>query len=117
MDLVTFAERGRRLLWAQTCSVQRSVGTPAGYAAPTDQHLFLRCSRVYEIGIEEEEKGFLTTTSRALKIYIEIPDSGDIKEHDRVVVNDENYIVIKANRVPHENPSFYEAIVDYRRGQ
>jgi hypothetical protein len=72
---------------------------------------------VYELSIEEMEKGWLTTTSRPLKIYVDIPVTGEIKEHDTVVIDSENYYVIKANRWPHTDPVYYELIVDYRRGQ
>jgi hypothetical protein len=97
--------------------VQRSDGTAAGYSTPSDSLLNLNCSRIYELSDEEKEKGSLTTVSRPLKIYTALPSTGAIQEHDVLVVNDENYHVVKVNRWPHSDPSFYEVIVDYRRGQ
>lgn len=117
MDLGTYANRGRKLLYAQTCTVQRSSGDASAYGSATNVHTNLNCSRVYELSDEEKEKGWMATTSRPLKIYTEMPSSGYIDQHDIVVVNSENYVVLKANRWPHSDPSYYELIVEYRRGQ
>ena len=116
MDLISYAQRGRKLLWRQTCSIQRSIGVPGDFPEPTNVHTRLKCSYVYELSEEEKEKGFLATVSRPLKLFTDLPDSGVIQEHDVVVVNSKNYLVVKAQRWPHENPAYYELIVDYKRG-
>lgn len=117
MDLVNFAKRGRTLLWAQTCTIKRASGDASLYGPTTNVHINLKCSRVYEIPEEEKEKGHLATVSRALRAYTEVPNTGSIKEHDIMVVDSENYNVVKANRWPHVDPSYYELILEYRRGQ
>ena len=117
MDLSNFATRGRKLLWRQTCTVQRSSGDASGYGASANTHMNLKCSYVWEMSEEEKEKGWLATVSRPLKMYTALPKTGTIKEHDVIVVNGENYAVLKANRWPHSDPSMYELIVEYRRGQ
>lgn len=116
MDLMTYAGRGRKLLWRQTCTVQRSSGTPAAKTTPANVHTGLKCSYTYELNEEEKEKGLLTTVSRPMRLYTDLPTSGVIKEHDMVIVNSLNYLVVKAQRWPHEDPAYYELILDYKRG-
>lgn len=115
MDLGGYGRRGRRMVWANTCTVKRSTGDVSGYDTPATVHSSLDCSRVYEYTDEEREKGFLTTVSRPLKIFATIPDDGVIQEHDKVVINSKEYLVVKAKLFPHEDPSFYELMVDYQR--
>jgi hypothetical protein len=76
----------------------------------------LKCSYVYELSEEEKEKGMLTTVSRPLKLYTDMPTSGEIREHDVAVIDSKEYLVVKAQRWPFESPSYYELIVDYKRG-
>lgn len=116
MDLLAYASRARKLLWRQTCTIQRSPGDPSGYTTPTNTHTNLKCSYVYEINEEEKEKGMFVTVSRPMKLYTDLPTSGEIKEHDLVVVGSMNYLVVKAQRWPHEDPSYYELILDHKRG-
>ncbi len=117
MDLTKFADRGRKFLWRQTCTIKRSEGEETNFPDPTNKHLTLKCSSVFELNEEEKEKGMLVTVSRPLKIYTDLPADGEIKEHDVAVVAGRNYIVIKAGRWPHDAPAYYELIVEYRRGQ
>jgi hypothetical protein len=66
---------------------------------------------------EEKERGMLATVSRPLKLFTDLPEDGEIKEQDIAVINDQNYLIVKAQRWPHGAPAYYELIVDYRRGQ
>jgi len=116
-NVAQIGKRGRTLLWSQTCTIKRASGDASLYGPPAIVHLDLKCSLVTEMTDEEREKWFLATVSRALKLYTEVPKTGTIKEQDLVYVNDERYVVMKANRWPHSSPHYYELFVEYRRGQ
>lgn len=117
MNLKTFLKRGRPLAYSQTCQIKRSLGNASDYGEPAVVHSSLRCSYIHEISDEEFEKGWLATVSHPLKMYVEAPTTGTIKQHDIVVVNGENYFVVMVRRHPHSSPSHYELYVDHRRGQ
>ena len=105
------------MIYAQRCTIKRAGGTPTLLTTPTTVHSNLDCSIVYEASDEERERWFLTTISRAMKLYVKAPVSGIIQEQDLVYVGGERYYVVKANRWPHTDPDYYELFMEYRRGQ
>lgn len=102
-------------LMTKTCDIQRSGGSATGYTTPVDVHTSLRCSNVQEIGDEERERAGLASISRPCRIYVKLPSSGVIQQHDVLITNSKEYAVIKAKLMPHDRPAYYELILDYER--
>lgn len=116
MAIENLLKRGRRLLFlSKTCDVKRSSGSTSAYTSPALVHNDLSCSRVYEITDEERERAGMTSITRPVRLYVDIPASGVIQQHDKVAIGSNEYLVHKSKLWPHDDPSFYELIMDYQR--
>lgn len=115
-DVLSILARGRKQFYgSDTCSIKRSGGDVSGYTTPTAQYSSLKCSRVYPISDEERERAGLTSITRPCRIYVQVPSSGSIKQHDKLVANSREYQVISVKRWPDEDADQYELILDYQR--
>lgn len=116
MTIENLLSRGRKLIFtSRTCDIKRSSGDPSDYATPAEIHSDLSCSAVYEVSDEERERAGMTSISRPVRVYVDIPSSGVIQQHDKLVINSKEYLVCKAKLWPSDDPSFYELIMDYQR--
>jgi len=112
-NLKTYANRGMKLLWSNTCDIKRSPGDVAGFDTPTHLYNALDCSQVFEIAEEDKERGFLATASVPLMVYVDLNDEEAIQVHEVIEINNVSYTVIMSKRWPHEDPFYYELIVEY----
>lgn len=114
-NVSTLLKKGRKLLYSTTCTVKRSGGSVSGYTTPAQEHYKLACSHFYEMSNDEAERAGLATISRPIKTYVELPARGIIQEDDILTANSKDYTVMKASLWPHQNPSHYELILEYKR--
>lgn len=113
---IRLLKRGRSLLQNETtCTIKRAGGTVAASTTPTAVHNDLPCSHVYEMSAEEAEKAGMATITRPMSTFAKLPDSGVIKEEDIAVVNSKEYTIRKAVLWPHDDPSHYLLIMEFRR--
>lgn len=100
-------------------TIQRSPKTAGSQRSePVDVHVGLACSRVTEMSDVEREKAGLTSISRPCRVFVQVPDSGEIKEQDKFLIPAQpgrEYLVVKAKLWPHDSPLYYELILDYQR--
>ena len=116
MTVENLLSRGRKLIFTtRTCDIKRSSGSTDAYGAPAEIHGDLSCSAVYEINDEERERAGMTSITRPVRVYVDIPDSGVIQQHDKLVTNSKEYLVYKAKLWPSDDPTFYELIMDFQR--
>lgn len=114
-NVATLLKRGRSLMYSATCDVTRSGGSVSGYTTPASVHTTLSCSHVYEMSNDEAERAGLATISRPVEVYVKLPASGVIKEDDIITVNSKDYTVRMASLWPHQEPSHYRLIMEYKR--
>ncbi len=108
--------RGRTLIHgSNTCSIKRSGGDASAYTTPVSAHPELACSNVYEISQEEVEKAGLGSITRPCRIFVKVPSSGVIQQHDKLTTNSQEYLVVSAKKWPHQNETHYELIMDFQR--
>ena len=112
MDLMAHATRGRKLSLSQTCAIKRSGGSVTGYTTPATVHSSLSCSYVWEMSDEERERAGLTSITRPVRCYVEMPTSGVIQQHDVLVANSVEYRIENAKTWTTEEGSYYELIME-----
>lgn len=100
-------------------TIQRSPKAAGSQRSePVDVHIGLACSRVTELSDGEAEKAGLATITRPCRVFVEVPESGVIKEQDKFLIPAQpgrEYLVVKAKMWPHDSPRYYELLLDYQR--
>ncbi len=112
---VNILDLGRLLYYVNTCTVSRSGGSVSGYTAPVATHELLPCTNIYELSSIDAEKAGLATVSRPCRIFVKLPVTGVVQEHDQVTVNSKTYDVIMTKLWPHHDPTHYELLMDFLR--